>query len=73
MTMRQISKCREKRQEKKDGKKDEKKDEKKGRRRDEKKDEEKKKVLSSGKNLKKEKQFPKLQMILKIQKQILPF
>ena len=32
-----------------------------------------KKCSRSGKNLKKEKQFPKLQMILKIQKQILPF
>ena len=53
MTMRQISKCREKRHEKKDGKKDEKKDEKKGRRRDEKKDEEKKKSALIRKKLEK--------------------
>jgi len=71
MTMRQISKCREKRQESRGEKKVESKDEKKVESKDEKKVEKQKEALLFRKNLKKEKRFLKSQMSLKIRKKIL--
>ena len=70
MTMRQISKCREKRQESRGEKKVESKDEKKVESKDEKKVEKQKEALLFRKNFKKEKRFLKSQMSLKIRKKI---
>ena len=66
-------KCKEKRQKKKEENWEEKREECRDEKRDEKRNEKnfsKKSALLFRKNLKKEKQFPKLQMILKIRKKI---